>query len=337
MIVLETNKAGNNGKSDFVDTNVSEMWNFFALLLYMGLVKLPKISDYWSRCFLYRNEFVPALMSRNRFQEVLRLIRFSDIEQARNDRLARVKHLVSLLMRNFKSLQTPGEVVVIDESMIPIRGKLMFKQYIPGELSKYGVKVIKLYGVKVFKLCGYTYGMITYGGKVTDNQENESVSNVVVKKLMSDYIEEGRTLVIDNYYTNIDLAHFLLDCKTYTVGKLRQAVKHIPKEVLKPSKMKRRDVISRESNTRSIVTNWKDKKNVRFLTTKHAPLMIETKKKNKKKEQVSKPSAIVFYNQHKQGIDISDQLSGYFSVLRKSIRWFHKVAFEEHILLSRFI
>jgi hypothetical protein len=31
------------------------MWNFFALMILMGLVKYPKTSDYWSRYFLYHD------------------------------------------------------------------------------------------------------------------------------------------------------------------------------------------------------------------------------------------------------------------------------------------
>lgn len=41
-----------------------------------------------------------------------------------------------------------------------------------------------------------------------------------------------------------------------------------------------------------------------------------------------KPTAVLEYNRIKMGIDLSDQLSNYYSSLRKSIRWYHKVAFE---------
>jgi Transposase IS4 len=34
--------------------------------------------------------------------------------------------------------------VVIDETMIPWRGKLLFKKYIPGKAHKYGVKIYKI-------------------------------------------------------------------------------------------------------------------------------------------------------------------------------------------------
>jgi len=42
-----------------------------ALIIFMGLAKYPKISDYWSRYFVYHNLFVPAIKSQNRFQETL--------------------------------------------------------------------------------------------------------------------------------------------------------------------------------------------------------------------------------------------------------------------------
>ena len=45
-------------------------------------------------------------------------------------------------------------------------------------------------------------------------------------------------------------------------------------------------------------------------------------------KETSKPTAVVYYNTCKQGIDLSDQLSSYYTPLRKTNRWYHKVAFE---------
>lgn len=41
-----------------------------------------------------------------------------------------------------------------------------------------------------------------------------------------------------------------------------------------------------------------------------------------------KPEIIISYNNGKAGIDLSDQLSSYSIAVRKSIRWYHKVATE---------
>jgi hypothetical protein len=41
-----------------------------------------------------------------------------------------------------------------------------------------------------------------------------------------------------------------------------------------------------------------------------------------------KPPVVLDYNEEKQGIDLSDQLSTYYTCLRRSKKWYHKVAFE---------
>jgi len=48
--------------------------------------------------------------------------------------LAKIQPLISVLVQNFKKF-TPGVVTVIDEIMLPLRGQLIFKQYIPGKSS----------------------------------------------------------------------------------------------------------------------------------------------------------------------------------------------------------
>ena len=41
-----------------------------------------------------------------------------------------------------------------------------------------------------------------------------------------------------------------------------------------------------------------------------------------------KPVVVMEYNKSKQGIDVSDQMSSYYTVLRKTTKWYKKVAFE---------
>ena len=65
---------------------------------------------------------------------------------------------------------------------------------------------------------------------------------------------------------------------------------------------------------------WKDKIDVVMLSTKHTGAMAETSRKKKNCENVQKPQAVIYYNQSKQGIDVSDQMSSYHTCVRKSIR-----------------
>ena len=59
-------------------TNDKEIKKFLGLIIWMGLVKKGKIDNYWSTNPLYKNEVAPRIMSRNRFQELLRYIHFVD-------------------------------------------------------------------------------------------------------------------------------------------------------------------------------------------------------------------------------------------------------------------
>jgi len=54
--------------------------------------------------------------------------------------------------------------------------------------------------------------------------------------------------------------------------------------------------------------------------------MSITEKKTRNHEDIFKLDVILFYNAGKAGIDLSDQLASYCTPMRKSIRWYHKVA-----------
>ena len=74
------------------------------------------------------------MTTQNRFQDILRFLHFAHSTLADGDFLAKIQPLISLQVRNFKKF-TPGAVTVIEDIMVPFRGQLIFKQYIPGKSS----------------------------------------------------------------------------------------------------------------------------------------------------------------------------------------------------------
>ncbi|XP_028968650.1 piggyBac transposable element-derived protein 4-like [Galendromus occidentalis] len=301
------------------------MRKFLGLLMYMGLVKYPNITDYWRKDCLYRNELVASAMSRNRFQLLLRFIHFSDNEEADiADRSNKFIKILTLLQDKFCEAINPGEKLTIDETMIPFRGRLSFLQYMPGKSHKYGVKV--------FKLCnpdGYTFRMRVYTGK--SDGISKSLPSGIVQELAEPYLDAGRTLTADNYFTSVPLAKNLLRRKTHFLGTLRSNRKHLPKSVVN-SRLARDQVVGKMSNEGIVVGKWRDKRDVYFLTTKHDLRMVTLGRSRRDGVERAKPAAILEYNKTKQGVDKSDQMASYQSPLRKSIRWYHKVVFE--ILLN---
>jgi len=107
--------------------------------------------------------------------------------------------------------------------MIPFRRRLQFRQYLPGKAHKYGVKT--------FKLCdssGFTYNMAIYKGK---SDRALSLPTEVAMQLSQPYLNAGKTLVTDNFYTCIQLADNLLNARTHLVGTVRSNRKGLPTSV----------------------------------------------------------------------------------------------------------
>lgn len=326
LIVTETNRyarqkidAGiqNNSRLHrWKDTNEQEIRIFFSLCLWMGLARFPKIVDYWRKGFLYSNELCKK-MSRNRFELLLRTIHFSNNEEVvTGDRLSKISPLLQLLNDKFMEIYVPERDICIDESLVPFRGRLLFKQYIKNKRHKFGIKL--------YKLCckgGYTYNLKIYCGN--DKDPTVSASTKIVMELMQPLLHQGRILYTDNFYTSINLARELLKQKTHLVGTLRKNRKLNPIEV-STKKLKKGEIIARESNG-VVVLKWQDKRDVLCLSTFHTAVTTKVKRRT---EEIEKPTLICDYNNSKSFIDLSDQLKAYSSPLRKGIKWYRKLAFE---------
>lgn len=103
--------------------------------------------------------------------------------------------------------------------------------------------------------------------------------------------------------------------------------------------LKKGELVAQEYANGIVVLKWKDKGDVRMLSTKHAPVMIShsnqeddpnmpstSRTKRRKSIVKAKPLAIIEYNKGKAGIDLSDQMVSYGSTLRKGLKWYRKLA-----------
>jgi hypothetical protein len=126
-----------------------------------------------------------------------------------------LKPLLDLLKAIFMSINIPGSTITVDETMVPWKGRLLFKKYIPGKSHKYGVKIYKVAGTNE-----YAWNFMVYTGKqdsVTDHGHNQTVVMDLIDDLSGCY----RTVVADNFFTTISLAKLLLQNDTYLIGTFR--------------------------------------------------------------------------------------------------------------------
>jgi hypothetical protein len=94
--------------------------------------------------------------------------------------------------------------------------RLAFKQYIQNKRDRFGIKEFKL----CISFC-YTIAMQVYCGKEVDNMLNVgNVGSSVVMELAEPYLDNGRTVYVDDWYSSVELAELLQARNTYLVGTL---------------------------------------------------------------------------------------------------------------------
>lgn len=96
------------------------------------------------------------------------------------------------------------------------------------------------FGIKLFKLCTapcYTLAVKVYAGKEANAELN--VGSKIVLELSEPYLDRGRILYVDNWYTSIELAELINSRQTHLVGTLRANRKSNPKDVTQ-KKIKKR-------------------------------------------------------------------------------------------------
>ena len=142
---------------------------------------------------------------------ILSNIHFTAIVQSNDNKLGKIKDLLETSNQHFGKYYIPGPDIVIDEFIVPFKGRLSWKQFIPSKRTRYVIKA--------FRLCahnGYALKNIIYTGKIIGSEEKFSTKGLV-ENLREGYLNKNYTLFTDNYYTNLELAKSLLNKQTHLV------------------------------------------------------------------------------------------------------------------------
>ncbi|CAK1581825.1 unnamed protein product [Parnassius mnemosyne] len=142
--------------------------------------------------------------------------------------------------------------------------------------------------------------------------------------LCDDILNLGHTIATDNWYTNLDLAKQLLNHDTYLIGTIRKNRRGLPMAVVE-AKLEKGESIAMENQRGITVLKWKDKRDVLVFSTKYSNGKRTVLKKSR---AIKKPKIILAYNEAKSSVDMSDQMTSYSSPLRKTLKWYKKLAIE---------
>lgn len=244
IIVRETNKKAhryyqqkttensNQQHRPWHDTNANEIYALIGILIFCGAhkqwdEKLDELFDKESR------PFCRAVMSLKRAQQLLRFLRFDDqrtrVHRLKSDRLAAFRDVWNIFSDSLCRSYTPSPELTVDEQLIATRGRCSFRQYIPSKPGKYGIKVFWITDAHN----SYPLKGEIYVGKQPNEMAQSNLSSKIVHRLSAKYINKGRTITMDNFFTSCDLAEQLLDKQTTMVGTIRSNKPDIPPQFTK--------------------------------------------------------------------------------------------------------
>jgi len=140
MLVRETNNYynfmvrtdPNKHKQSWSPVTRDEMETFVGIMILMGIIKLPRFRMYW-RDYLVHQEGISAVMSRTRFLQIWLYFHLADNSVAvpvgadGYDKLYRVSEFLNIISLNISREYKLSRDIVIDEIMVPHKGRLSFK------------------------------------------------------------------------------------------------------------------------------------------------------------------------------------------------------------------
>ncbi|XP_012936290.1 piggyBac transposable element-derived protein 4-like [Aplysia californica] len=323
--------------SSWEDTDADELWAFFGLITGMGIIRVASFQDYWSTDAVYSLPFFPSIMTRERFQNLLTFLHFSDEKfiprgEEGHDPLFKISSFLNCLAENFSKNYYPTTNIAIDEAMISWKGRCNVSAPV------YGHRNQDRFGLKIFQLCdssnAYCCRFEVYTGK--KEVSPKGVDYDMAMRLLSPYLGCGHRLFIDSFFTAPVLFKDLLAAKTTACGTVR-----LNRKGLSKMPQNRKKVVKRKGDVISMTTGSMNhiriigQQQVNFLTSIHTDSMSDTGGQDRTGEQVNMLDAVREHSKHMGAVSRSDRLVELSYVKLRRMKWWKKVFFHFFMLAER--
>ena len=170
------------------------------------------------------------------------------------DRISKVKPHLYYFLPKFQSIYIPKEELSLEEAMKKWRGRLRFKTYSLGKLTRYGISVRVLSESET----GYICNLEIYTGEGKKLQET-------VLSVLQPYLGSWHHIYQDNYYNSVSTSEILLKNKTRVCGTIRES-RGLPNQLKEKAKNLQRGEMTFFQKGEVILLIWKDKRLVRVAT-----------------------------------------------------------------------
>ena len=204
----------------------------------------------------------------------------------------------------------PGANITVDEQLFPTKSRSPFTQYMAKKSDEFGIK----FWLAVDSESHYSVNEFLYLGKDAQRPTNQSVSEYVVTILAEPFLNEGRNITCDNFFTSVTLAKSLKSKKTSIVGTVNKIRREVPKAIKTIKLPLYSTRIFKNDELTLTVCQGKPSKNVRILSSVHRSIAIsDTPKKLSE--------SVTYYKKTKSGVDNIDQMARLYTTKVASRRW----------------
>ena len=191
-------------------TDAVEIRALFGLMYTRAVTRQNLVSVKQLFQHIYANPVFKSIMSKNRFVFLMGIIQFDDLEsreeQWESDGFAAIREFFNAFSDHCARMRVPSDLLSLDETLYPFRGRIGIKQYNPNKPAKYGLLYRSISDAKL----PYTYNTLPYAGKPNViTQESEYVTSTdnytkyLVKGLERSVDIRGCNLSIDRFFTSV--------------------------------------------------------------------------------------------------------------------------------------
>ncbi|GBN19516.1 PiggyBac transposable element-derived protein 3 [Araneus ventricosus] len=225
-IVFQTNLYSNKKQRNIKPISKEEFYGFLGLNMLFSYHRLPRVRNYWSSDIDYSVPVVPDTYFVKEYFQILGNLHVNDnevIPKQNTDRLYKIRPLMDKLNKNLQSLRMPHQTQSIDESMILFKGRSTLKQYNPKKPIKRGYKLWCR-----SDMSGYMYEFEVYQGKDDSEFKRIGLLGSVVQKLTKSLVNKNHIIMMDNFFSSVELYEYLKSVGIYACGTVQSNRKGLP-------------------------------------------------------------------------------------------------------------